>query len=142
MNDASIESALGERITPSDPTVTFVPSQVEGLSDIESITVTSHEIIFYGVSQDQTFSFASIARRQESRLAQLLKLCLLRRPWPRLVANRSWCIEPSKAYFVFYTDPLTKIFMPSDDVADYATCCFTRIREVIHSGRYATIDLN
>ena len=59
-----------------------------------------------------------------------------------MVANRSWCIDPLRAYFVFYTDPTVTLYMPSDDVADYANCFFSRIRDIIHSGSYTTFDLN
>ena len=59
-----------------------------------------------------------------------------------MIADRSWCADPLKAYLVFYTNPTITVYMPSDDVADYLTCCFSRIRDIIHSGRYATFDLN
>ena len=130
-------------VAPSSPQpVTFIPSRVDGLSDVATVTVNAEQIVFHLPSGDHMHRFSSIGRPQESRLASLFKRCTFRRPWPQIAADRSWCTDPLKAFFVFYTDPAVTIYMPSDDVGDYATCCFSRIRSVIHSGQYATFDRN
>ena len=140
---SSTQAAAKEYVVPPPPhPVTFSPSRVDGFHDVSTVTVDATQIVLHTSSGDHTHSFASIGRRQESRIASLLKRCTFRRPWPQMVANRSWCIDPLKAYFVFFTDPTVTLYMPSDDVANYATCCFSRIRDIIHSGSYATFDLN
>ena len=129
-------------VPPPTQPVIFSPSRVDGFDDVSTVTVDATQIVLHTSSGDHTHAFASIGRRQESRIASLLKRCTFRRPWPQMVADRSWCIDPLRAYFVFYTDPNVTLYMPSGDVTDYATCCFSRIRDVIHSGRHATFDLN
>ena len=139
----STPATATQYVAPPPPqSVIFSPSRVDGLPDVSTVTVNATQLVFHTPSGDHAHSFASIGRRQESRIASLLKRCTFRRPWPQIVANRSWCMDPLRAYFVFYTDPNVTIYMPSGDVTDYATCCFSRIRDIIHSGRYATSDLN
>ena len=139
---SSISATAPQPITPPLPQlVTFVPSRVIGFPDVSTVTVNTTQLILHTPSGDQIHAFASIGRRQESRISSLLKRCALRRPPPQMVADRSWCADPLKAFFVFYTNLIITVYMPSADVADYATCCFSRIRDTIHSGRYATLDL-
>ena len=132
----------GMKSGTSKSTVRFTPSQVIGLDNVFGVEIDSESILLHTSNGNRHFLFATIGRRQESWTRVMLKRCLLRRPWPKLVASRSWCLDPLKAYFVFYTEPKIAIYMPADDVSDYATCCFSRIRDLIHSGRYAATDLN
>ena len=139
-------SPIAAAVQPAAPqpaqSVSFSPSRVDGLRDVSAVTVNATQVVFHTPAGDHTHSFASIGRRQESHIASLLKRFTFRRPWPPVVADRSWCTDPLQAFFVFYTDPLVTVYMPTGDVTDYATCCFSRIRDIIHSGCYKTFDLN
>jgi hypothetical protein len=114
---------------------------VDGLSSVSLVTVYPDRVLLDTESEIRIVSFASIGQLQEPRLSALRKRCTLRRPYARMVADRNWFNNPAKRFFTFYTKPRITIFMPSDDVADYITCYFSRVHDVIHSDRFATFDL-
>ena len=103
VDKSELESAFLDLVdgkTPSTPLpqpVTFSPSRVDGLPDVSTVTVNATQLVFHTPTGNHTHSFASIGRRQESCTASLLKRCTFRRPWPQMVADRSWCIDPLRA---------------------------------------------
>jgi hypothetical protein len=121
---------------PDADAVSFIPSRVEGLAGVSLVVVHPDRLELVTGDTRRAFSFAGIGRP--------LGAGLLRRVLGRArlyVASRDFCQAPSDRYFRWYTDPPLITFMPSDEVADYATCTFSRIREIVRAGGFDTYDL-
>jgi hypothetical protein len=121
--------------------VRFRPSRAEGLPDVQEVVVYPDRLEVNTAGSWVTFLFKRIGRRQESRLLSAAKRLVGRAPWPVLVAERDWFYPPRDRYFLWYTDPPLRTFMPEDESADHASSYFGRIQMVLASGGYATSDL-
>jgi len=119
----------------------FTPSRAEGLPDVREVAVYPDRIEVDTAGRRVTFAFVDIARPQESPVCSLLKRIMGKRPWPRLVADRDWFHSPRDRFFVWYTDPPLKTYMPEDEAQDYDRSYFSRIRLVVLSGGFSTYDL-
>ena len=121
--------------------ITIKPSRVEGAENIDRVSVFPDRLELIGNGGTRTILFADIARPQESRWRSAIKKLFGLVPWPELVADRDWFHQPKDRFFIFYTEPNIKIYMPQDEVEDHHESYFFRIQEVIWSGGYATFDL-
>jgi len=119
----------------------FTPSRADGLPDVHEVVVHPDRIEVETEGRWVTFAFADIGRPQEPAVCSLLKRLIARQPWPRLVADRDWFHPPKDRFFLWYTDPPMKTYMPEDETQDYDTSYFARIRRVVESGGFATYDL-
>jgi hypothetical protein len=121
--------------------VRFRPSRAEGLPDVREVVVHPDRLEVNTAGSWVAFSFKRIGRRQEPRLLSLAKRLVGRAPWPVMVADRDWFHPPPDRYFLWYTDPPLRTYMPEDESADRAGSYFARIQMVLASGGYATFDL-
>jgi hypothetical protein len=125
----------------NEPSHSFVPSRVEGLDNVKEVTVYPDRLEVSVGEEVITYDFSRIARRQESPWRSFAKQVTGGDVWPKLVADRDWFHEPKDRFFVFYTEPPMKIFMPVDELEDHESSHFFRVQEVIRAGKYATFDL-
>jgi hypothetical protein len=121
--------------------IRFRPSRAEGLPDVREVVVRPDRLEVNTAGSWVTFHFRRIGRRQESRVVSLVKRQVRVAPWPVLVADRDWFHPPPNRFFLWYTDPLLRTYMPVDEPADYAASYFSRIQAVLWSGGYATFDM-
>jgi hypothetical protein len=120
----------------------FVPSRVECLRDVTSVTVFPDRIELESASGVVTHRFADIARWP--RPAPLWKLLYRLGIKPRWlpVADRDWFHAPADMFFAFYTYPPLKVYMPRDEnKEDYASSYFVRIKDILRRGGFDTFDL-
>jgi hypothetical protein len=120
----------------------FVPSRVEGLPDVTSVTVFSDRIEIVSEGSVVIHRFAKVARwPMPGFLWRFLHFIGLR--WrPGLIANRDWFQKPADRYFQFFTSPPLKVFMPRNEIAnDYISSFFLRLQTVVRQGGFDTIDL-
>jgi hypothetical protein len=122
-------------------TITITPSRVEGVEGVERVSLFPDRLELIGGGGRRTILFRDIAKPQEPRWWSTIKKLFGRVPWPQLVADRDWFHKPRDRFFVFYTDPKIKIYMPVDEVEDHSESCFSRMQDVIRTGGYATFDL-
>ena len=125
----------------TDGVVSLVPSHCEGLPDVREVVVRPDCLEVNSEGNRITFPFSKIGRRQESALRSFIKRLVGRRPFALLVGERDWCRPPSERYFVWYTTPPVKTYMPDDEGTSYSESYFPRIHEVMAGGLYGTFDL-
>jgi hypothetical protein len=120
----------------------FVPSRVEGLSDVTSVTVFPDRIELASAAGVVTHWFADIARwPTPAFLWRLLYRLGVKARWLP-VADRDWFHEPADMFFEFYTTPRLKLCMPRDESKeDYGSSYFVRIQNVLREGGFDTFDL-
>ena len=121
--------------------VRFVPSHVEGLPDVEEVTVSPHQLEVKTAAQWVIFRFDKIGRAQEPTAKSFLKRIVGMPVVPPMVGERNWFQVPKDRFFLWYTDPLLKTCMPETEGADYATSLFPRIHGVLAAGGFSTFDL-
>lgn len=121
--------------------VSFVPSRSEGLPDVREVVVRPDRLEVNSEGNWITFPFSKIGRRQESALRSFVKRFVGKRPFALLVGERDWCRPPSERYFVWYTTPPLKTYMPEDEGKSYSESYFPRIHEVMARGLHGTFDL-
>ena len=125
-----------------DGSLRFTPSRVEGLADVEAVTVFSDRIELSSSTGVVAHRFAEIARWPYPRWVWKLLQQLRLRPRRLPVADRDWFHASADMYFEFYTTPRVKLFMPVDErTDDYASAYFVRIQVVIAQGGFNTVDL-
>ena len=126
----------------SDGQLQFVPSRVEGLPDVTSVTVFPDRIELTSAAGVVTHRFADIARWPSGALLWRLLYRLGVKPRCLPVADRDWFHKPADMFFVFYTKPRLKVFMPHDECKEsYGASYFRRIQDVIGRGDFHTFDL-
>lgn len=121
--------------------LTFIPSRVEWMVEVKSVTVRPDRLELESADGIQEIRFREIGRLQESRMVRFLKKLGGMRPAAVMVAERNWFQSPQDRYFLFYTSPPLTICMPSDDALVYVESVFFRVQGIIRLGGYATFDL-
>ena len=121
--------------------ISFVPSRVDGFDSVSLVTVEPTRISLLTDDGNQIFTFAAIAQRQDSWFARAIRRVTFRKPWPPMIGERDWFHAPPDRFFRFFTDPQITIFMPSNDVQEYAPSVFCRAQWVWRSGGFDTWDL-
>ena len=120
----------------------FLPSRVEGLPDVTSVTVFPDRIELALVKGVVTYRFAHIARWPRPAFLWKLLYRLGVKPSWLPVADRDWFREPADMFLEFYTKPPLKVFMPRDECKDdYESSYFVRIQNVLREGGFHTSDL-
>lgn len=122
--------------------VRFIPSRVEGLSDVTEAVVFPDRLELKCCERWVVHPFAEIARwPRPAWLWRMLFSVGLRPRWLP-VADRDWFYLPPDRYFVFYTSPPLKVYMPTDERSEgYAETSFVRVQQVLAAGGFATFDL-
>ena len=122
--------------------VHFIPSRVEGADGITAVTVHPDRLELHRGARIEVHRFVNIA--DFGRTPRWLGRWLLRmRIRPRFlpVADRYWFHDPQDMFFVFYTTPRIKIFMPHDEVKEVTNSCFGRVRDLLIRGGFNSFDL-
>ena len=126
----------------ADHQLHFVPSRVEGLPDVTSVTVFPDRIELVSAGRVVTHRFADIARWPSPRLLWKLLCRIGLRPRWLPVGDRDWFHEPADMFFRFYTVPRLKVYMPRDESKDgHGSSYFARMEDVIKQGGFDTWDL-
>lgn len=126
----------------SDGRLQFVPSRVEGLPEVTSVTVFPDRIELASAAGVVTHRFADIARWPEPAFLWRLLYRLGVKPRWLPVADRDWFHEPADMFFAFYTKPRLKVCMPRDESKDdYGSSYFVRMQNVLREGGFQTFDL-
>lgn len=121
--------------------ITFIPSRVDGLAEVSSVTVWPFRLDLETADGTHEFSFKVMGKIQESGIMRWMKGFFGEEPRGMLVADRDWFHPPQDRFFRFYTDPPITIYMPADEVVGYEESVFFRVQAVIRSGGYETFDL-
>ena len=125
-----------------DDQLQFVPSRVEGVADVSTVTVSSDRIEIASANGVVTHRFADIARWPSPALLWKLLYRLGVKPRWLPVADRDSFHEPADRFFAFYTKPPLKVCMPRDESKeDYGSSYFDRIQNVLRHGGFHTSDL-
>ena len=125
----------------TEEVVRFAPSRSEGLPGVREVVVRPDRLEVNAEGKWITFPFSKIGRRQESAITSFIKRLVRKRPFALMVGERDWCRPPRERYFVWYTTPTLKTYMPEDDEPNYSASYFSRIHEVMANGPYGTFDL-
>ena len=118
----------------------FVPSRVDGLYDVNGVTIHPDRIVFDLPDSARTFLFRNLGHSVGSAIERFADIVRFRRPW-RIVGERDWFHPPPDRFFRFHTDPQITVYMPDDDVREYGPSVFCRIQQIWRSGRVDTFDL-
>jgi hypothetical protein len=95
--------------------VHFIPSRVEGLADVTSVSVFPDRIEITSAGGLFTHRFVDIARWPKPAFVwKLLDRFGVKTRWLP-VADRDWFHEPADMFFRFYTNPRLKVYMPIDE---------------------------
>ncbi len=132
---------LGGSLDP-EPCLRFVPSRVEGLTDVSEVIVRPDRLELRSDGEWVVLPFDRMARWP--RPAPLWRLAARHgwRPWWLPVGDRDWFHPPRDRFFRFYTDPPLTVFLADEDRGiGYSDTLFRRVQEVIESGGYNTYDL-
>lgn len=121
--------------------VHFVPSRVEGIAELESVTVFPDRLEFGGSGGARSVRFVDIAEWPWPKAIRRALFRLGFKPRWLPVADRDWFRDPAERYFTFYTEPRLRLFMPVDERPERDGSTFARIERVIQSGGFATCDL-
>jgi hypothetical protein len=120
----------------------FVPSRVDGLPGVTSVTVFPDRIELASAAAVVTHRFADIALWPAPALLWKLLYRFGVKPRWLPVADRDWFHEPADMFFTFYTKPPLKVCMPLDESKeDYGSSYFVRVRNVLRTGGFDTFDL-
>lgn len=126
----------------SDDQVQFVPSRVEGASQVTSVTVYPDRIELASAADVVKHRFADIASWPKPPFLWRLFYSLGMKPRWLPVADRDWFHAPPDRFFLFYTKPMLKVFMPYEDNGKtYESSCFRRVQQVMGQGGFSTFDL-
>ena len=129
-------------VADTEKLVRFAPSRADGLPDVREVVVRPDRLDVNTEGEWITFPFCKIGRRQESAVVSFLKRLVGKDPAVKLVGERDWCRPPKDRFFIWYTSPPLKTYMPEDEGRDYGSSYFPRIHRVMWaSGRYGTFDL-
>jgi hypothetical protein len=127
----------------SEDSLRFVPSRVEGLSDVTEAAVFSDRLELLSQGQWVISPFRDIARwhRGGWLYRPLAGLGGPIRGWP-CVADRDWFHPPAERFFRFYTRPTITIYMPDEPPeVEYGKTMFRRLQNVLLRGGFSTFDL-
>ena len=126
----------------SDGQLQFVPSRVEGVPDVTSVTVFPDRIELASAAGSVTYQFVDIALWPTPAFIYKLLYRLGTRPRWLPVADRDWFHEPADMFFTFYTKPRLKVFMPcNENKESFGASYFRRIQNVLSQGGFHTCDL-
>jgi hypothetical protein len=118
-----------------------VPSRVEGLPDVTTVTVFPDRIELASGNRLIAHRFVDIARWPRPSLWKVLYWLGVRPRWLP-VADRDWFQEPADMFFEFYTHPRLKVCMPREESnGSYGSSFFVRIQSVLRQGGFHTFDL-
>ena len=126
----------------ADDQLQFVPSRVEGIADVTSVTVFPDRIELASAACVVMHRFTDIARWPSP--APLWKLLYRLGVKPRWlpVADRDWFHEPADMFFAFYTKPPLKVCMPRDESKEeYGSSYFVRVQNVLRRGGFTRSTL-
>jgi hypothetical protein len=124
------------------PCVRFFPSRVEGeWSDVREVVIKPSELMVHGEGGWVTVPFSTIGRRQELKIVSFLKRLVGVKPLCRIVGERDWCRPPTERFFLWFTVPPLKTYMPSTETPYYSGSLFPQIHETLHHGGFTTFDL-
>jgi hypothetical protein len=120
----------------------FIPSRVEGLTDVTEATVYPDRLEVVSEGQTVTIRFADIARwPRPAFLWRRLARVGWRQRW-LTVGSRDWFHRPSERFFRFFTQPRIVVYMPDEPAGtDYGSTLFRRIQNVMFIGGFHTGDL-
>lgn len=121
--------------------VEFLPTKCEGIAGVSKVEVYPDRLVLLSKGREVEFCFSSAA--QWPKPVFLSKLLSKIGLWPSFlpVADRDWFNEPGSRYFEFYTSPRIRVYIPDTEEMDYGETLFFKVREVIESGRYSSVDL-
>jgi hypothetical protein len=120
----------------------FVPSRVEGLTDVTEITVYPDRLELVSAGRRLTYRLEDIAAWPRPAFLWRRLARLGWRPRWLPVGERDWFRPPSARFFRFYTRPPIVIYMPDEPLeTDYGSTLFRRIEDVLQRGGFNTSDL-
>lgn len=124
-------------------TLTFRPSRVEGVDNVESITVYPERLELTRPEGTLSFRFKDMKMRwyRFGWLYSLLHKLGFGIHGEPLVADRDWFHEPPERFFQFYTSPPITVYMPEDDGDTPAESTFPLVKAVMAKGGFFTSDL-
>ena len=118
----------------------FIPSRVDGLADVTLVTVRPDRIVFTCGDSTHDFPYRTIGRPADSLSSRIIDRIRFRPLW-RIIGERDWFHAPPDRFFRFYTKPQITVYMPDDDVREYAPSIFCRVQQVWRSSHADTFDL-
>lgn len=126
----------------AEPCLRFVPSRVEGRTDVSEVNVRSDRIELRSAGEWIIIQFADIARwPRPAWLWRLASRCGRRPRW-LLVGERDWFHPPRDRFFLFDAKPPIRIYLTDEDRGiNHGQTLFRPVQEVIESGGYTTYDL-
>src|SRR5689334_19319618 len=112
---AKLEYVVGESHTVHCP-LRFKPSRVEGLPAVSQVTVWTDRIELISEDRLVVYRFFDMARWPHPRW--LWKMAFRKGIKPKFlpVGDRDWFHAPPDMFFIFYTTPRLKVFMPEDEI--------------------------
>lgn len=121
--------------------LSFVPSRIEGANEILRVAVFPDRLELVGNGRCDVIRFVNIARWPQPKILWRALFAIGIRPKWLPVADRDWFHLPAERFFRFYSTPPITIYMPVDEVRDYAGSHFFRIQQVLLVAGFHTFDL-
>ncbi|MEM7011169.1 MAG: hypothetical protein AAF585_06765 [Verrucomicrobiota bacterium] len=106
----------------------FQPVRVEGLDDVEEVTVFPDSIVFMCGSHVRRFHFSEMKDRKSRQKAGQ-------------AGGYIGEHDSGAGYFRWLTDPEIIVFPPPKKSGNPELCAFRRIHETLYRGQFATYDL-
>jgi hypothetical protein len=122
--------------------VRFVPSRIEGdWGMVHEVVVLPNELQILADGDCVKIRFSTIGKRQEPMVLSSLKRLVGIEPFRRVVGQRDWCRPPADRFFLWYTTPRLKTYMPTNEARDYGRSLFPQIHQILDAGGFTTFDL-
>ncbi len=120
----------------------FVPSRVEGLSDVTEVAIYPDRLELQSAGRWVVYPFMAMARWPEPAWLWRFLYRVGWRPHCLPVADRDWFQRPPDRFFVFYTSPKLVLYMPDDECyTPREATYFAEVQEILQMGGFGTYDL-
>ena len=119
--------------------ITFIPHRVDGLDNVERVTIFADRIVFDLGESFHTLDFRRIGQPVESPWIRTMNR-MKRRPNIYFIGEREFNL-PSDRFIRFFGEPSITLYMPSDEPLKYLESNFFRVQQIWRSGHFDTIDL-
>jgi hypothetical protein len=133
---------FGFRNDDMEEVLYFVPSRVEGLSEVTKVAIFPDRLELCSAGEWLSFPFAKMAEWPRPTWCWRLLAHLGWRPRFLPVGERDWFHPPAERSFRFFTTPRNVVYMPDEPAeTNYGETWFRRVQDVIGRGCFSTWDL-
>jgi hypothetical protein len=120
--------------------INFVPSKVEGLCSVESVSIYPDKVEIVTQTEVINYNFQSLVQRYCSEWFWRFKHKIGFRSNPYIGEKYFEC-PPQNRFFLFYTEPQIKVFMPADEPENWIKASYGKSQFMMHRGGYALMDM-